>query len=87
MLRISTVKFAGFGITTYSVVIAENMDELRKKLHGIGQRSVSFCEKGKYDDSPSWYKSDVPVDEISEEDLAWLSGGNEYVSHYLCCGL
>ena len=88
MMFVSTAWNAGF--KTYGMASAENLEGLKLKLLESGQQKVHLVSVDAMDDSWSYEKSNIPVEELSEADLAWLNvpqEGRWASQRYLVCRL
>lgn len=88
MIFIATAWNAGF--RTYGTASAESLEGLRQKLLESGQQKVHLVYVDAMDDSWSYQKSNIPIEELSEADLAWLNvpqEGRWASQRYLVCRL
>ena len=88
MIFVSTAWDSGF--KAYGTASAENLEGLKLKLLQSGQQKVHLMCVDAMDDSWSYEKSNIPVEELSEADLAWLNvpqEGRWASQRYLVCRL
>ena len=78
------------GAKSYERVNAGSLEELKEKLRNAGHATVQLLSVDAMDDAWSYEKSDIPIEELSEADVAWLEERREgfYASRrYLVCRL
>jgi hypothetical protein len=88
MIFVSTAWNAGF--KTYGMASAESLEGLRQKLLASGHQKVHLVRVDAMEDSWSYEKSNIPVEALSEADLAWLNvpqDGRWASQRYLVCRL
>ena len=84
----STIWNAGF--KSYGQASADYLQGLKQKLPDSGHRVVHLVTTDPWDGRRNTEKGDIPVDELSEADLAWLNapqGGMWASQRYLVCRL
>ena len=88
MISISTAYSCG--IKEYSSVAVDNLEDLKNILVNSGHTVVSLIKVSPWDDSWSYFKSDISVDQLSDADIAWLNKCTDSLyreSRYLKCKL
>jgi hypothetical protein len=88
VILVSTAWSSGF--KSYGLTSAENLEQLKLKLIESGHQTVHLVSVDAMDDSWSHEKSNIPVAELSEADLAWLNepqDGRWASRRYLVCRL
>jgi len=88
LIIVSTAGNQGF--KTYGQVSAADLEELRARLRESGHRVVHLVSVDAMDGDWLYVKSNIPVEELSEADLAWLKEPREgrwASQRYLGCAL
>ena len=88
MIFVSTAQDTGF--KNYGLISADDLEQLKQKLLESGHRVVHLVSVDAMDGDWSYQKSNIPVAELTEADLAWLGEkqeGRYASSRYLVCRL
>lgn len=85
MIFISTASASYFS-KSYSVVSADDLDDLKRKLIDSGHRWVTLISTDRWDDI--WTtEREVQVEKLSDNDFEWLNSKDPADSRYLVCYL
>lgn len=88
MITVGTACDSGF--KNYALATAEDLESLRRKLIESGHRVVHLISVDAMDGDWTYVKSNIPVGNLSEADLAWLNEpleGRWASQRYLGCSL
>ena len=88
MITVATA--ANHGFKTYGHASAVDLEDLRAKLRESGHRVVHLVSVDAMDGDWLYVKSNIPVEALSEADLAWLNESQEgrwASQRYLGCAL
>ena len=88
MITVSTAWSSGF--KSYGLASADNLEGLKQKLFESGHQKVHLVRVDAMDDSWSYEKSSIPVEALSEADVAWLNEPQDGMwasRRYLVCRL
>ncbi|MFP5383575.1 MAG: hypothetical protein ACLGHG_05860 [Gammaproteobacteria bacterium] len=74
------------GFKVYGFASAASLDDLREQLRETGHRYVHLVSTDPWDDRWYYVRSNIPVDDLCYEDVAWLRE-RDGPDRYLVCKL